>query len=947
MSPPRKSRPGTDRRRPGRDGSSERRRGLRALLSVADKDGIVPFAQGLAAASYEIVSTGGTAKALRAAGIPVVEVATITGFPEIMDGRVKTLHPHIHGGLLARRGVDEAVLIEHGIDMIDVVAVNLYPFEATAARPDCTDAEAIENIDIGGPAMLRAAAKNHERITVVVDPADYSAVLAALNEPDVPAGLRRELAIKAFGHTARYDTAISNYLRTHNASPAPWPDPLLASWRLAEALRYGENPHQQAALYRTSQPRPGTVAHATQIQGKELSFNNIVDADAAFQAVNAFEGAACVIVKHANPCGVAVAATPALAYAQAYRTDPTSAFGGVIAFNRPLDQAAAEAIVGQQFAEVIVAPEIGKSALAPLAKKPNIRALAGGLARSRIGRGARSQDDRRRPPAAEPGHGPRGSRGSESGDAPRADRRGATRSAVRMDVVKFVKSNAIVYAHDGATIGIGAGQPSRVMSARIGAIKAGEAGLAIEGAVLASDAFFPFRDGIDAAAEPVCARSCSRADRCATTRWCGPPTSTASRWCSPACVTSGIEDRRSEGPGIGGGGREHALAWKCAQSPLVERGARGARQRGHRARSEGAQRRDRGRRSRRARRRWRGGSASASRSSGPRSRSSRESSTVSSARASVLRADAAGAQLEGSKAFTKEFLARHGIPTAAYRDVHATSRARAPTSDAHAADRDQGGRARRGQGRRRSRRRSRTPSDARAACSSGAVRRGRREGRGRGVHRRRGGELHRLVRRHARRAAREPAGPQARGDGDAGPNTGGMGAYSPAPVVTAACTARDARHDLPDRRGLRRDGIRYRGLLYAGLMITRRDARRSRVQLPLRRPRDAADSVAPEDPTSCASARAAFDGTLDDVEPIDWDPRATVGVVMASRGYPDATTRASGSRGSSASRATTWRSSTPARASRTARWSPTAAACCARWRWATRSPPRATKPTMP
>ena len=501
MSPPRKSRPGTDRRRPGRDGSSERRRGLRALLSVADKDGIVPFAQGLAAASYEIVSTGGTAKALRAAGIPVVEVATITGFPEIMDGRVKTLHPHIHGGLLARRGVDEAVLIEHGIDMIDVLAVNLYPFEATAARPDCTDAEAIENIDIGGPAMLRAAAKNHERITVVVDPADYSAVLAALNEPDVPAGLRRELAIKAFGHTARYDTAISNYLRTHNASPAPWPNPLLASWRLAEALRYGENPHQQAALYRTSEPRPGTVAHATQIQGKELSFNNIVDADAAFQAVNAFEGAACVIVKHANPCGVAVAATPALAYAQAYRTDPTSAFGGVIAFNRPLDQAAAEAIVGQQFAEVIVAPEIGKSALAPLAKKPNIRALQAGWP-------ARASAEELDLKTID------GGLLLQSRDTGRVNltaakvvtRRAPTAAELRdlqfaWTVVKFVKSNAIVYVHDCATIGIGAGQPSRVMSARIGAIKAAEAGLAIEGAVLASDAFFPFRDGIDAAAE--------------------------------------------------------------------------------------------------------------------------------------------------------------------------------------------------------------------------------------------------------------------------------------------------------------------------------------------------------------------------------------------------------------------------------------------------------------
>jgi len=501
MSPSRKVRPGADRRNASR-GEAQRRRGLRALLSVADKDGLVEFARGLVEASYEIVSTGGTAKALRAAGIPVIEVATITGFPEIMDGRVKTLHPHIHGGLLARRGVDEAVLIEHGIDMIDLLAVNLYPFEATTARPDCTDAEAIENVDIGGPAMLRAAAKNHERITVVVDPADYASVLAALKESEVPASLRRELAIKAFGHTARYDTAISNYLRTHNVAPAPWPDPLLVSWRLAQPLRYGENPHQQAALYRTSQRRAGTVAHATQVQGKELSFNNIVDADAAFHAVSAFEGAACVIVKHANPCGVAVAATPALAYAQAYRTDPTSAYGGVIAFNRPLDQAAAEAIVAQQFAEVIVAPEIGKGARAPLAKKPAIRAIEAGwppapapepeLEIKAIDGGVLLQES---------------DKGSVDFAAAKVVTRRAPSAAELRDlqfawtVVKFVKSNAIVYAQDGATLGIGAGQPSRVMSARIGALKAAEAGLAIAGAALASDAFFPFRDGVDAAAE--------------------------------------------------------------------------------------------------------------------------------------------------------------------------------------------------------------------------------------------------------------------------------------------------------------------------------------------------------------------------------------------------------------------------------------------------------------
>jgi phosphoribosylaminoimidazolecarboxamide formyltransferase/IMP cyclohydrolase len=461
----------------------------------------VPFAAGLVEASYEIVSTGGTAKALRAAGIPVIEVAAITGFPEIMDGRVKTLHPNIHGGLLARPGIDDAALREHGIDMIDVLAVNLYPFETATARPDCTDSEAIENIDIGGPAMLRAAAKNHERIMVVVDPADYSVVLEALKEAEVPAALRRKLAVKAFSHTARYDTAISRYLRTHSAAADAWPDPLLASFRLAQPLRYGENPHQQAALYRTADARAGTVAHAKQLQGKELSYNNIVDADAALKAVTAFEGAACVIVKHANPCGVAVAATPVLAYAHAYRTDPTSAYGGVIAFNRPLDQATAEAIVARQFAEVVVAPEIGKSALLPLAKKPGIRALESGW------------------PAADAAQELElktidGGLLLQSPDTGRVDlatarvvtRRAPSATELRdlqfaWSVVKFVKSNAIVYAHDGATLGIGAGQPSRVMSARIGALKAAEAGLDLRGSALASDAFFPFRDGVDAAAE--------------------------------------------------------------------------------------------------------------------------------------------------------------------------------------------------------------------------------------------------------------------------------------------------------------------------------------------------------------------------------------------------------------------------------------------------------------
>jgi len=471
---------------------------------VSDKQGLAPFALSLEALGFEILSTGGTAKALRAAGVTVIDVATVTGFPEIMDGRVKTLHPHIHGGLLARRGVDDAVLQSHGIGVIDLLVVNLYPFEATAARTDCTDAEAIENIDVGGPAMLRAAAKNHEHTIVVVDHSDYDAVLAALKEGEVSATTRRELAIKAFSHTARYDAAISNYLRTHSGGDGGWPNPLVQGWQLVQPLRYGENPHQRAALYRTPEHMPATVAHALQLQGKELSFNNLVDADAAYQAVKAFEAAACVIVKHASPCGIATAASPVTAYQLAYRADPTSAFGGVIAFNRALDESSAEAIVGQQFAEVIIAPEIGKAARAALAKKQGIRVLeagwptastaapGGNLEIKTIEGGllVQSADDGR----------------VDVATAKVVTQRQPTASELRdlkfaWTAVKYVKSNAIVLARDGATIGIGPGQPSRVMSARIAALKAEEAKLDVAGTVLASDAYFPFRDGIDAAAE--------------------------------------------------------------------------------------------------------------------------------------------------------------------------------------------------------------------------------------------------------------------------------------------------------------------------------------------------------------------------------------------------------------------------------------------------------------
>jgi phosphoribosylaminoimidazolecarboxamide formyltransferase / IMP cyclohydrolase len=504
MSPSRKPRASSTERPSASNATALPPSRRRALLSVSDKQGLAPFAQALEGLGFEILSTGGTAKALRAAGIIVTDVATVTGFPEIMDGRVKTLHPRIHGGLLARRGVDEAVLERHGIGVIDLLVVNLYPFEATAARTDCTDAEAIENIDVGGPAMLRAAAKNHEHTIVVVDHADYDAVLAALRDGEVPASLRRELAIKAFSHTARYDAAISHYLRAHNGAPDEWPNPLLRCWQLIQPLRYGENPHQRGALYRTSEHVPGTVAHALQLQGKELSFNNLVDADAAYQAVQAFDGAACVIVKHASPCGIATAASPVTAYQLAYRADPTSAFGGVVAFNRALDQSSAEAIVGQQFAEVIIAPEVGKAARAALDKKQAIRVLEAGWptvsSAAREGNLELKSID--------------GGLLAQSADEGRVDvatakvvtQRPPTASELRdlkfaWTAVKYVKSNAIVLARDGATIGIGAGQPSRVMSARIAALKAEEAKLDVAGSVLASDAFFPFRDGIDAAAE--------------------------------------------------------------------------------------------------------------------------------------------------------------------------------------------------------------------------------------------------------------------------------------------------------------------------------------------------------------------------------------------------------------------------------------------------------------
>ncbi len=475
----------------------------RALISVSDKTGVAEFARALDARGVEILSTGGTARLLAEAGVPVSEVSEYTGFPEIMDGRVKTLHPRIHGGILARRGVDDAVMAEHGIRPIDLVAVNLYPFEVTTARPGCTLEEAVEQIDIGGPTLIRAAAKNHARVTVVVDAADYGAVLDTLEaQGGTDLALRRRLAAKAYAHTARYDGAIAAWLgaRQDGGEPAAFPPWLTLQLEKAADMRYGENPHQRAAFYREPAWTGASVATATQLQGKPLSFNNVADADAALECVRQFDAPACVIVKHANPCGVAVAERLLVAYERAWRTDPTSAFGGIIAFNRPLDGDTAQAIVSRQFVEVIIAPEVSEAARAALAAKPNVRVLACGA----LGPAAAGLDLRR----------VTGGLLVQDRDvalAARADLKVVTRRAPEAGeledllfawrVVKFVKSNAIVYARDGQTIGVGAGQMSRVWSARIAAEKAAAEGLEVRGSVMASDAFFPFRDGIDQAAE--------------------------------------------------------------------------------------------------------------------------------------------------------------------------------------------------------------------------------------------------------------------------------------------------------------------------------------------------------------------------------------------------------------------------------------------------------------
>ena len=470
----------------------------RALISVSDKTGITQFAQSLVSLNIELLSTGGTAKLLKEQGIPVIEVSDFTGFPEIMAGRVKTLNPLIHGGILARRGVDEGVMIENDIKPIDLVVVNLYPFQDTISRPECSFEDAIENIDIGGPAMLRSSAKNHKSVTVIVDSSDFQLVLDELNASgNTSLKTRKKLALKTFEHTAQYDGAIANYLGEEEDG---FSNTLNFQFTKSQALRYGENPHQRAAFYTDTNLEEVSIANSKQIQGKPLSYNNLADADAALQCVRDFDEPSCVIIKHANPCGVASRKDILRAYQSAYQTDPTSAFGGIIAFNRELDIATAEVIINQQFVEVIIAPKINIATLKILAKKDNIRVLECGelgkpkttLDFKKVSGGLLVQDNDielinvdnlKCVTIIKPSD-------SEMNDL-----------IFAWKVAKSVKSNAIVYVKNQMTIGIGAGQMSRIYSAKIAGIKAADENLEVEGSVMASDAFFPFRDGIDAAAK--------------------------------------------------------------------------------------------------------------------------------------------------------------------------------------------------------------------------------------------------------------------------------------------------------------------------------------------------------------------------------------------------------------------------------------------------------------
>ncbi|HDR1852411.1 bifunctional phosphoribosylaminoimidazolecarboxamide formyltransferase/IMP cyclohydrolase [Pasteurella multocida] len=485
-----------------------------ALLSVSDKTGIVKFAQALVQRGVKLLSTGGTAKLLADHGLAVTEVSDYTGFPEMMDGRVKTLHPKVHGGILGRRGTDDEVMSQHGIQGIDMVVVNLYPFAATVAKPNCSLEEAVENIDIGGPTMVRSAAKNHKDVAIVVNNNDFNAILAEMDQHQNSLTLetRFDLAIKAFEHTAQYDAMIANYFgqlvkpyfvaeeEDAEAKCGQFPRTLNLNFIRKQTMRYGENGHQKAAFYVEQDVKEASVSTAKQLQGKSLSYNNIADTDAALECVKSFDEPACVIVKHANPCGVALGADILAAYNRAYQTDPTSAFGGIIAFNRELDAKTAQTIIDRQFVEVIIAPTVAEEAKALLKAKKNVRVLACGewsgaqqrLDVKRVNGGLLVQE-------ADLGM-------VDLADLKVVSKRQPTEQELKdllfcWKVAKFVKSNAIVYAKDNQTIGIGAGQMSRVYSAKIAGIKAQDEGLDVAGCVMASDAFFPFRDGIDAAAK--------------------------------------------------------------------------------------------------------------------------------------------------------------------------------------------------------------------------------------------------------------------------------------------------------------------------------------------------------------------------------------------------------------------------------------------------------------
>lgn len=480
---------------------SDLRKVSRALISVSDKTGIVEFAQALRAQGVELLSTGGTFRLLSDNDIAVTEVADYTGFPEMMDGRVKTLHPKIHGGILGRRGQDDGVMDEHGIKPIDMVVVNLYPFAATVADPNCSLPNAIENIDIGGPTMVRSAAKNHKDVAIVVNAIDYQTVVDEMhaNDGQLDYQTRYQLMVKAFEHTAGYDGMIANHFGARNIENVKrdFSDTFNVQYFKTQEMRYGENPHQKAAFYTEANPTEASVATAVQLQGKELSFNNIADTDAALECVKQFEQPACVIVKHANPCGVSVAVDISTAYDLAFATDPESAFGGIIAFNRELDAVTAAKICDKQFVEVIIAPSVAADAVAVIAAKKNVRLLEcgtwgderpqdfdykrvnGGLLIQDRDNGMITEQDLKVVTARVPTE-------LEMGDMMFA-----------WKVAKMVKSNAIIYAKNNQTVGVGAGQMSRINSARIAGIKAEHAGLEVVGAVMASDAFFPFRDGID------------------------------------------------------------------------------------------------------------------------------------------------------------------------------------------------------------------------------------------------------------------------------------------------------------------------------------------------------------------------------------------------------------------------------------------------------------------